>query len=190
MEPQCSALLEEIGCRDGVAWIQCIRDGDGRFYALEMAHRLSADASGDILEKSLGFNITDWMLDTALGTPHSADMLPSPIERPYRGALCVNYLFAGHAGTIGKMTGLDGLDPECFQVETAVDAGVPVEQYRLMVKIVFHGRDTGEICTALDHINRTVGITDTDGQDLIIRFTDLDAVRKELRGLMRSRETG
>ena len=100
INPQCLELLKDIGCKEGMAWIQCIKDAEGNYYALEMAHRMSADAAGDILEKCLGANNVDWMLDTAPGVKHTADTLPQQIERPYVGACCVYYLFADHSGTI------------------------------------------------------------------------------------------
>ena len=180
MNPQCTELLRNIGCKEGIAWIQCIRDAEGNYYALEMAHRLSADASGDTLEKCLGFNIIDWMLDTALGIRHYADSLPESIRRPYIGAGCVYYLFADHAGQIKEMEGFNRLDPSRFQLEMVKNRGEDVQEYQLMVKITFFARQPEEMCQILRELNETISINDQSGKDLIVRFTDFNAVREGL----------
>lgn len=185
MNPKCTELLSEIGCRDGIAWIQCIRDETGNYYALEMGHRLSADASGDMLKKSMQFDSIEWMLDTAIGVKHTADMLPKPIARPYAGVQCVYYMFADHAGKIEKIAGLDQLDPDIFQAMAIKKNGDTIVQYRVLVRNVFFARTAREMCDMLQYLNQTISITDTEGKDLIIRFTDYDAVRERHRGLMR-----
>ncbi len=177
MNPHCIELLRDIGCQEGMAWIQCIRDAEGNYYALEMAHRMSADASGDMLEKSLGFNIVDWMLDTALGVKHYADKLPKPIKRPYNGTMGLYYLFADHAGRISEVEGLDQLDPSRFRVETAKNQGEDVRQYQVMVKITFFARQAEEMCQILRDLNEKIKINDQSGRDLAVRFTDFSAVR-------------
>ena len=188
MNPQCIQLLRDIGCREGMAWIQCIRDRNGNYYALEMAHRMSADASGDMLERSLGFSNVDWMLDTALGVRHSEEMLPQQITPPYSAAMCVYYLFADHTGKIEKMDGLDKLDPDFFKVETVKNPGEDVDQYRMMVKITFSARKTEEICHILQYLNRSIVILDTYGRDLIVRYTDYEAVKLGHEGLLKESE--
>lgn len=188
MDRQCTELLKDIGCRDGIAWIQCIRDKEGKYYALEMAHRMSADASGAMLEKSLGFNIVDWMLDTALGIRHTVDMLPQPIPRPYFGAMCVYYLFADHSGKIMRMEGFDKLDSDFFRVEPVKRDGEEIEQYHVIAKIAFHVRNTEEMCSVLEYLNRVIAVNDENGRDLVIRYSDYEAVRQGHRGLMREQK--
>lgn len=185
MNPQCVDLLEDIGCRDGMAWIQCIRDQEGNYYALEMAHRMSADTSGDQLEKCLGFNTVDWMLDTALGVRHTADMLPQQMARPYIGAMCVYYMFADHAGRIEKMAGFDQLDPELFQVTAVKRTGDYVEKYNVMVRLTFYVPGTEEMCRKLEYLNQVIDIRDTSGKDLIIHYTDYETVRAAHQGLIK-----
>jgi len=185
VNPQCLELLSDVGCKEGTAWIQCIKDEEGNYYALEMALRMSADTTGDTLEKCLGFNTVDWMLDTALGVRHSADMLPQQVERPYTGAHCVYFLFANHSGRVELMRGFDRLDPNLYHVEPIVRVGDHVSQYRLMTKITFFARNAEDMCQSLQYLNETIEIVDTDAESLVIRFTDYDEVRRGHRGLMR-----
>ena len=180
MNHQCIELFRDIGCKEGIAWIQCIRDAEGNYYALEMAHRLSAGVSGDIFEKYLGFNIIDWMLDTALGVTHSASNLPNSIQCPFTGVMCVYNLFADHSGQITEMKGFDQLDQSLFLPEIVRKHGEDVQQYQMMGKISFFARQTEEICQKLRELNETISINDQSGKDLIVHFTDFDTVREGL----------
>lgn len=185
IDSSCTELFKEIGCRDGVAWIQCMRDKDGKYYALEMAHRMSADVCGALLEKVTGFNIVNWMLDTAFGISHTVDMLPQPISRPYPGAVCEYFLFASHAGTISRMEGLDKLDLDLFTVESTERVGKKVEKYRLIAKIVFYARSAEEICSVMAHLNHSVIINDENDRDLVVRYTDYETIRQAHQGSMK-----
>lgn len=185
MNSQCVELLKEIGCKEGLAWIQCIRDDKGDYYAMEMAHRMSAGTSGGLLARCCGCDSVEWMLDTALGVKHTADMLPQEIERPYAGAQCIYFLFADHSGRVGKVQGLDELDVDRFRVETTVRVGTPVNQYRMMAKIAFFARRAGEMCQMLQHLNQTIEISDEEGKSLVVRFTDYAVILRAHHGLMR-----
>ena len=87
-------FLREIGCKRGIAWFQFIKDEKSRFYALEMAQRMSADFSDKVIKKVIGVNVIEWMLDIALGKEHTADMIPEPSEPPYKTSHCVYFQFA------------------------------------------------------------------------------------------------
>lgn len=45
-DEKCTAFLKSIGCKNGNAWFQFIKDRNGKYYALEMAQRMSADCIG------------------------------------------------------------------------------------------------------------------------------------------------
>ncbi len=184
LHPQFLSLLQDIGCREGIAWLQCIRDEEGNYHALEMAHRMSADISGDILERSLGFNNVDWMLDTALGIRHSEEMIPKKVIPPYPAVMCVYFLFADHAGRIEKMTGFNKLDPDRFHVEALNAPGDDIGQYKLMAKVAFFARQTEEIIHIMQYLNQSIVILDTDGRDLVVRYTDYETVRLCHEGLL------
>jgi len=184
IDPAYIELLRDTGCKDGIAWVQTIRDEGGHYFALEMAHRMSADACGRLAEKCLGFNTVDWILDTALGVRHTREMLPAQFAPPYSGAVGVYYLFADHQGKIMRLSGLDKLNPELFLVETMRKTGQEVAQYSLIVKIAYYVRRAGEICSVLEYINRTVEVVDEHGKDLAVRFTDYETVRKTHEGLL------
>ena len=83
-------------------------------------------------------------------------------------------------GRIGKMESFDRLDPSRFHWETVRKQGEDVLQYQLMARITFFVRHVEEICQLLREINDHIRINDQSGEDLIVRFTDFDAIRKGL----------
>ena len=91
---KCISLIKAIGCKKGVVWFQFIKDAKGRYYALEMAQRISADSSGKSIKRAAGVNPLEWLLDTAFGDDHTVDMLPQTSKPPYEAAHCVYYHFA------------------------------------------------------------------------------------------------
>ena len=183
VDQKCAALLKEIGCRRGSAWFQFIKDNQGKFYALEMAQRMSAGCSGKAIKKAIGVNSIEWMLDIALGREHTADMIPEPSEPPYKSVECVYYQFADRDGTIASMEGYGDLDPERFQVSFVVHEGDTVPRYRLMVRIVFNASSPGEMCEMVQYINDNTCILDENNENMYVRFTDFDEVRGRLGGL-------
>lgn len=182
---KCISFLRDIGCKRGIAWFQFIRDREGRFYALEMAQRMSADHSGKQMKKATGINAIEWLLDIALGKDHSAEMLPPVSEPPYERAYCVYYHFADRAGTICSMQGYDQLDVEQYQVSLVVHEGDYVNKYRLMSRIAFCARNDREVCDHLRYINSKVQILNEKDEKMYVEFMDYDTVMESNKGLFR-----
>ena len=175
---KCAALLKKIGCKNGVAWFQFIKDREGKYHALEMAQRMSADWSGKAIKKSIGINSIEWMLDLAFGKKHTAEMIPEPPELPYKCVQYVYYQFADRDGEIASMQGYNDLDPERFQVSLVAYEGDLIPKYRLMVRIVFVAYSPGEVCESIRYINAKTRILDRDNNNMYIPFTDFDVLKK------------
>lgn len=176
MSEKCIAFLKAIGCRKGIAWFQFIRDDNHRYYALEMAQRISADSAGKSAKIAAGVNDLEWMLDVALGKDHSADELPQTLEPPYKNPQCVYYLFADRSGTVSSMQGFDELDKNEFLISVLAHTGSYVDRYRNMVRIVFNARNGNEMCDKLRQINNNIRILDEKGDNMYIQFTDYEEV--------------
>jgi len=183
VDDKCIAFLKNIGCKNGISWFQFIKDKKGKFYALEMAQRMSADCSGIMLKKAIGINIIEWMLDLAFGKKHTAGMIPEPIEPPYKHAPFVYYQFAERTGTIVSMEGYADLDPERFQVSLVAHEGDYIPQYRLMARIVSYSSTPGEMCEMIRYINNNTRILDKTNDNMYIQFTDFDRIVDSLRGV-------
>lgn len=183
LDDKCIALLRNIGCKRGIAWFQFIRDEKGRYYALEMAERMSADNSGKSIKKAIGVNQIAWMLDIALGNDHTADMLPKASEPPYNSVHCVYYHFAGREGRVSDIQGYEELDQEKYQVSVLTHKGDSINKYQMMVRIVFNAKNGREICDNVKYINSRTGILDENNQNMYIQFMDFDEVMESNRGL-------
>lgn len=183
VDRKCVAFLKDIGCKRGIAWFQFIKDEKGKFHALEMAQRMSADCSGRAIKKAIGINTIEWMLDIALGKNHTADIIPEPSEPPYKSAQCVYYQFADRDGTIASIQGYSELDPEIFQVSIVAHIGDAISKYRLMVRIVFNADNPKEMCESIQYINNKTRVLDENNENLYIPFTNFDEIMDELSGL-------
>lgn len=178
LNDKCRALLKDIGCKEGMAWIQFIRDQDGNFYAVEMAHRLSASDNGRILKKMSGVDSVRWMLDTTLGIKHTPDSLPQEVDSPYALADCVYYQFAKKAGSVSSFQGYEELDPEKYEISFVAHEGNVVPKYRVLARISFAAKSAREMCDMLREINAHTQILDENNENLYINFTDYEAVLK------------
>ena len=183
VDEKCVAFLNNIGCKNGISWFQFIKDQNGKFYALEMAQRMSADCSGKTMKKAIGVNIIEWMLELAFGKKHTAEMIPEPSKPPYKHAPFVYYQFSDRAGTIASMQGYTDLDSERFQVSLVAHEGDTVQKYKLMVRIVSDASTPAEMCEMIRYINAKTRILDHNNKNMYIQFTDFERIMDSLRGV-------
>lgn len=183
VDEKCIAFLKDIGCKNGISWFQFIKDNKGKFYALEMAQRMSADCSGKTMKKAIGINIIEWMLELAFGKKHTAEMIPEPSIPPYKHAPFVYYQFADRAGTIASMQGYADLDSEKYQVSLVTHEGDFVQKYKLMARIVSDASTPVEMCEMIRYINAKTRILDHNNNNMYIQFTDFEKILGSLRGV-------
>ena len=183
LDDKCIAFLRNIGCKRGIAWFQFIRDEKGRYYALEMAERMSADSSGKSIKKAIGVNAIEWMLDIALGNDHTADMIPQSSEPPYKSVHCVYYHFANREGIVKSIQGYDELDKEKYQISMLTHNGDSIHKYQMMVRIVFNAKNGKDLCDNVKYINSKTRILDDNNQNMYVQFTDYNEVMESNRGL-------
>lgn len=182
---KCITFIKSIGCKKGIVWFQFIKDDKGRYYALEMAQRISADSSGRTIKRAAGVNALEWMLDIAFGDDHTVDMLPETSEPPYEMAHCVYYHFAEKGGRICKFQGYDELDPEKYQVSIVAHEGDIIPQYRMMVRTVFNIRSGEDMCDRIREINSKTRILDENNENMYIPFTDFERILETHKGLFK-----
>jgi len=183
MNEKCIAFLKDIGCKNGIAWFQFIKDQEGRYYALEMAQRMSAGTPGRTMKKAVGINAIEWMLETAFGIQHTVEMLPKACLPPFHAAHCVYCQFADREGVIKSLRGYEQLDPQKIQVTIVTQEGSYVKKYRLMIRITFIAKSGQEMCDILREINEKTSILDANGDNMYIRYTDYEHVLESHKGL-------
>lgn len=179
-DPFARNALAEMGCKEGIAWIELMRDDDGRFYALEMGYRLSGDMMALVHNNLLHFNSYGWLLDIAMGIPHTEQDLPvSQTKLPDRIG-CSYILWSKDSGIIKKIIGLDKLSFEGnnFQIEETCVLDHFVIRNQFLVVFTFDVASYEEMCSIMRKINETVEIWN-ENENIAIYFEDFEDLKIE-----------
>lgn len=173
-------VLKEAGCRDGVAWVECILDDDGHFYLLEMGYRFGGEVVNVPYEKTSGFNSIRFMIEYALGKKHFADDLPKKLDSAYKKCAATYLLFAKKDGTIDKIIGLDEISKlNNVTVDMPKREGGSVRYHATMGDIHISAENIDEMCEIVKTINSKLKIIDKDGNDMFIYFNDYETLKRE-----------
>jgi len=178
------SVLKEIGCKEGVAWIQFMHDRtDGNDYLIEMGYRLAGDLTFIPYTEINQFDAIKWMVECALGVKHTFQDLPEPQKEAYRPCACSYIIWTNKEGTIAEMRGLDQVSrmPGVRIVRNVVQVGDRVPCYRQICNIVFTSKDCDAMCDMIDRINHMVSILDENGNDMMIHFTDFETIRESYK---------
>ncbi len=173
------ALLKAVGCREGIAWFDAIRDKDGKFYLLEMGYRFGGVMTYRPYENAYGFNTIRHMLEVALGKKHTADDLPEPLMTFVPGCAGSYHLFALRDGTIDKIVGLDKISkiPGVW-VDMPKREGDSIRAFANSGLIGIYGNTVDDLCEKLAMINSTLQVLDKDGNSLIIKYDDCKTLKE------------
>lgn len=175
-------VFKEAGCKDGIAWAEFMYDNDGHFYALEMGHRFAGPGIYAVHEKISGFNTYKWMIDFALGKKHTKEELPKPLETAFIKCAGAYDLFTHSEGVIEKIDGLDKvLELPNVVIDMPKREGDSVRKNVNMGIVKIFGKDCDEMCDTIKKVNELLSITDKEGNNLFIRYTDFETLRKEYK---------
>jgi len=177
-------VFKEAGCKEGIVWVDIMRDEDGKFYLLEMGYRFGGVMTYRPYAYVSGFNTIKWMLDISRGVKHGINDLPPELSQAYRGCAASYHLFTKHSGVVKTITGvelLEGKENEGIFVDMPKRAGATVREKATMGLIGIYGKDIDDLCDKLSFINSSLSIKDDIGDDLVIAFDDYDGLRKEYR---------
>ena len=178
INPYMEKVLGAVGCREGIAWMQVMLDEDGKFYIIEMGYRLDGDMMYIPFKGLLGFDTTAWLVDYALGKINTPAELPKPQEHAYRRCASSYMLWTNKGGTIASIEGLDEIAaiPGIY-VDSLARVGDEVHKYMPLGDILFDTDTIDETFDIIRRVNDTVSIKNTDGEDILIRYTDFDYLR-------------
>ncbi len=173
-------VFKEAGCKDGVAWVECIYDDDGHFYLLEMGYRFGGEVVNVPYEKVSGFNSMRFMIEYALGIKHTESDLPAKLEKAEKKCAATYLLFAKQDGIISSIEGLDEIIKlPNVTLDMPKRVGGNVRYHATMGNLHINANDIEDLCKTIAQINDKLKITDAEGKDLFIYFDDYDALRKE-----------
>lgn len=174
--------LKAVGCREGFAWVEMIVDEDGHFYLLEMGYRLCGNEINVPLKILSGLDVQEWIIDYALGVKHKSIDLPPMQKDYYNGCGCVYCLWTNQECIIGSIEGVDEIlkDPK-ISWDCSYHVGDHIDEHRLMAEFMFVDKDVDEMCKTIELINQKVSIKNTEGQEMIIHYTDYDYLMNNSR---------
>ncbi len=172
--------LEQAECREGIAWVDCIRDDDGYFYLLELGYRFGGVMTYVPYERVTGFNTVKWMLECALGVKHTETDLPAPLDHALTGCATSYNLFSHDGGKISSVEGLQELDAmDGVYYDLPKREGTTARQEACMGLVGIYGKDADDVCAKLKQVNQLFSMKDEDGNNMFIRFDDYDSLTEE-----------
>ena len=175
-------VFKEAGCKDGIVWVDIMRDSDGKFYLLEMGYRFGGVMTYRPYAMVSGFNTIKWMLDLSRGIKHGTVDLPPELSQAYRGCAASYHLFTKHSGIVKEVNGielLEGKEEEGFFVDMPKRAGASVREKATMGLIGIYGEDINDLCDKLRSVNASLSVKDEDGNDLVIVYDDYETIKRE-----------
>lgn len=181
-------VFKRAGCKEGIAWVECILDKDGRFYLLEMGHRFGGEMTYVPFYKVSGFDAVKWMFETAQGISHgNADLrlLESENYVKNRGIAASYHIFTKRKGIISVLSGLDDIaEMQNVFLDWIRFSGASVENGSAIGIIRIYASDAEDLCNMIRIINNYLVVKDDDGNDMIIYFTDYQTILDEyLQGI-------
>lgn len=177
-------VFKEAGCKEGIVWVDIMRDVDGKFYLLEMGYRFGGVMTYRPYAMVSGFNTIKWMLDIARGVKHTVTELPVSLNQVYVGCAASYHLFTKHAGIAKTVDGVEllcGKEDEGIFVDMPKRAGSAVREKATMGLIGIYGKDIDDLCKKVEYVNTSLSIKDENDEVLTIVFDDYDGLRKEYK---------
>lgn len=173
-------VLKAIGCTNGYAWVQVMRDDDdGKFYIIEMGYRLDGDLLYLPIKDLLGYDVNKAMVDFACGIDSTKEN-PIPEFQEHALIKCGSgyRLWTKKPCTITKIEGFDKIAAiPGVNVEIRRHIGDSEDKYRPLGSITFSSENCDELEKMVDLINKTVHVYDENGEDVLIKFTDMKNVK-------------
>ena len=166
-------MLKQVGCKEGIAWVQVMLDEDDHFYIIEMGYRLPGDLPDRTYPQLCNFDALKWLVDYALGDKHTVDELPTEQKHSYKKCVCGYSLWTHKSGFIKEFIGFDDVVKiPGIEFYTIHNVGEYFDKHTTLGIITVVAEDCDEFCMKMDLINRTISIIDEDGQDVVIRYTN------------------
>ena len=180
MDAAAKRVLKHAGCKEGIAWVQYMHDeASNKDYLIEMGYRLTGPCIFIPLSQVTHFDAAKWLVDCALGRQHTAQDLPKGISWPLTSCACSYMVWTNRAGTLSELQGLDVIEkiPGIYIIKNNISVGDSISAYSQICKILFNAKDCDEMCETIEKINRMLKVLDSDGNDMMIHYTDFETLK-------------
>lgn len=173
-------VFRRAGCKDGIAWVECIRDDDGHFYLFEMGYRFGATMLYTWYEKVFGFNSIRWMIECAQGIRHTVKDLPDGLNNAMLSTSASYHLFSNQEGTVARTVGIKEIEslPNVI-IDIPKRKGHHVNAYSCIGIIRIYGENVNQLCETVAYVNKYLRIENASGDNIIILFDDFESLRNE-----------
>lgn len=179
INPKIEEVLKAVGCKEGYAWVQVMRDKDNKFYIIEMGYRLDGDMIYIPYKDAIGFDIVKHMVDYATGIKHTVDDLPAPQMDAFAKCATSIMLWTNKDGIVKDIKGLDKLvEIPGIEIDGMARIGDKLTKYHSIGNILFTSDNIQEMCKTIDLVNNTISVINDRDEDVIIRFTDFDLLKR------------
>lgn len=179
INPKIEDVLKKVGCKQGLAWVQVMLDEDDNFYIIEMGYRLPGDMTFIPYVDMFNLDVTKWLVDFAFGKKKTIFEFPPNQESAFKQCGCCYSLWTRKEGVISEIMGIDKvLSYEGFKYFSLNNEGAQMGINRTVGVITFTSEDIDEMINNIKMINETVSVKDAEGEDMIIRYTDFDYIKK------------
>jgi len=172
-------LIKATGCKDGFAWVQLLQNNeDDVHYVIEFGHRMPGSNFVIPMETDNHFDTIKWMVECALGVKHTASDLPAPQTKITLNCAAAYMIWTKRAGTIAEVRGWDEVlqIPGVDGTNMCMYVGETVDPYRPIALLIFSSDTPKQMCEMVDMINQKLSVLDTEGNEMIIHFTNFDYI--------------
>ncbi len=172
-------LFKDIGIKNGVLMLSGFYE-DGEFYVYDTGFRLQGEAPHLLMKAIHGFDQREMLIRFALtGSEGDLDLLKEDDAR-LRGKYAATLWFLLKAGTIGKIEGLDEVEKDPCVVaniqrlyeNTEVLKEWIGNEKQVLTRVYIVCDSKKEICDKLTEFQAKVKVTDTEGNDMLLRGFD------------------
>lgn len=179
INPKIEEVLRKVGCKQGLAWVQVMLDEDNHFYIIEMGYRLPGDMTFVPYTAMFNLDVTKWLVDYALGIKKPLSEMPPSQTCAYKQCGCCYSLWTHKDCVIKSINGFDDLlQKDGVNYFTLFKEGDHVPLHIPIGVITFTSDNVEKMCEMIKYINSNISITDESGEELYIRYTDFDYLRK------------
>lgn len=179
INPKIEELLKEVGCTDGIAWVQVMLDKDDQFYIIEMGYRMDGVMMFIPYRKLLGFDAIQWIVETSLGIEHNKDQIPAPQTKAFSGTATAMALWTNKSGKIARIEGLSDMEKtEGVYVEMLSRPGEEISKYESVGVVTFSTENFEQMQKLIELVNDKIHVYNEKDEDVIIKYTDFEYLRE------------
>lgn len=145
-----------------------------------MGYRFDADLMFLTYKDLIGYDPVAAMVNYQCDIQVEGNELPKPQQHAFKKCGNGFMLWSKKAACISKIYGVEELRkiiPDAY-IDIWRKPGDKVDEFRSMAAIAFCCEDCEELCHSIEAINETLHIYDEYGEDIIIKYTDFDYLKK------------